>query len=143
MPIREPFPPPFQIAGRAAVPAPTGDDVIDAAALATLRSLDPTGVNKLLDRVLAAFETSTARLLPQLRQARAQADAQTVKQVAHTLRSSSASLGAMKLSRLCAEIETMIRDGQPFSLLDSRAAALEVEVAVALGALRKLLRSGP
>ena len=120
-----------------------GDDVIDAAALATLRSLDPTGASKLLDRVLAAFETSTARLLPQLRHARMQADAQTVKQVAHTLRSSSASLGAMKLSRLCAEIETMIRDGQPFSLLDPRVAALDAEIAVALDALRQLLRSQP
>ena len=142
MPIREPSPPPAETAGRAA-PLPPGDDVLDAAALETLRSLDPTGASKLLDRVLAAFETSTARLLPQLRQARLQADAETVKQVAHTLRSSSASLGAMKLSRLCAEIEAMIRDGQPFSLLDSRVAALEVEIAVALGALRKLLRSGP
>src|SRR4051794_77177 len=130
MPIHEPSPPPSQTPGRAAVPVSTGDEVIDASALATLRSLDPTGAGKLLDRVLAAFETSTARLLPQLRQARAQADAQTVKQVAHTLRSSSASLGAMKLSRVCAEIETMIRDGQPFSLVDPHVAALDAEIAV-------------
>jgi HPt (histidine-containing phosphotransfer) domain-containing protein len=32
--------------------------------------------------------------------------------VAHTLKSSSASLGALKLSAQCADIETMIRQGQ-------------------------------
>ena len=32
-----------------------------------------------------------------------------VRQVVHTLKSSSASIGALRLSRLCAEIETAIR----------------------------------
>lgn len=135
MPIPTSTPSPAAVA---AAPEPE----LDAAALATLRSLDPTGGNKLLDRVLGAFETSTARLLPQLRAARAAADAETVKQVAHTLRSSSASLGAVKLSRLCAEIETMIREGHPYAALDARAALLDAEIQAALGALRKLLRGG-
>ena len=37
--------------------APAGDGVLDPAALARLRELDPTGENQLLERVLKAFET--------------------------------------------------------------------------------------
>ena len=48
--------------------------VLDAQALARLRELDPKGENKLVDRVLRAFETSALRLLPQLGTARAGGD---------------------------------------------------------------------
>lgn len=124
-------------------PVASPDDVLDAAALATLRSLDPTGAGRLLERVLAAFESSTSRLLAQLHVARAEADAQSVKHVAHTLKSSSASIGAVKLSRLCAEIEDMLRNGQTFPALDVRLAVLEGEIATALAALRGVLHDRP
>ena len=46
-----------------------------------------------LDRVLRAFETSVARLLPQLEAARTSGDRAGIRHVAHTLKSSSASIG--------------------------------------------------
>ncbi len=49
-------------------PSSVGDG-LDAAALAQLRELDPTGANRLLERVVQAFDASLARLLPQLQQA--------------------------------------------------------------------------
>ena len=116
--------------------------VIDAGALATLRSLDPSGKARLLERVLAAFETSLARLQPQLAAARRDGDAEAAKQVAHTLKSSSATVGAIKLSRLCAEMEAMIRNGDCPDL-DAGVEALDAEIAAVLPALRNLLRSSP
>jgi HPt (histidine-containing phosphotransfer) domain-containing protein len=75
-----------------------------------LRELDPTGESHLLMRVFNAFETSLNRLLPQLAQARDAADASAVRLVAHTLKSSSATVGALELSRLCAEVEVQARE---------------------------------
>ena len=115
--------------------------VLEAAALANLRSLDPTGKARLLERVLAAFEASLARLGPQLDAARRSGDADAVKQVAHTLKSSSASIGAIKLSRLCAEMEAMIRNGTCPDL-DAAVRALDAEIATVLPVLRKMLKSG-
>jgi PAS domain S-box-containing protein len=88
------------------------DAVLDEVALQRLRELDPSGQNQLLSRVRTAFEASLARLLPQLDEAQAASDWAGVRHVAHTLKSSSASLGALKLSAQCADIETMIRQGQ-------------------------------
>ena len=83
--------------------------VLDEAALQRLRDLDPSGQSRLLGRVMRAFETSVTRLRPQLREAMRQDDMPAVRQVVHTLKSSSASIGALHLSRLCAEIEAAIR----------------------------------
>ena len=82
---------------------------LDAQALERLRELDPTGANDLLGRVLKAFDGSLKRLLQQLQEARAVDDLSAIRHVAHTLKSSAASVGALELSRLCAEIERSIR----------------------------------
>ena len=83
--------------------------MLDDTALQRLRDLDPSGQTRLLERVLQAFEASVARLLPQLREARARGDMQAVGQVAHTFKSSAASIGATELARLCAGIEQSVR----------------------------------
>ena len=90
--------------------------VLDGAALAGLRELDPTGKNQLLERVLAAFRTSTERLLPQLREALGKADTEAMRYVAHTLKSSAASVGGMKVSAICAALESRIRSGDTTNL---------------------------
>lgn len=91
---------------------------LDAAALAGLRELDPHGLNRLLDRVVRAFQSSLDRLLPQLLEAHAKGDPAGVRHVAHTLKSSSASIGALKLSALCAELENAVRNGAVDGLKD-------------------------
>jgi HPt (histidine-containing phosphotransfer) domain-containing protein len=90
--------------------------VLDEEALQRLRELDPSGQNHLLERVLRAFESSVLRLAPQLRDARQRGDMQAIRHVAHTLKSSSASVGALRLSRLCAEIEAVVRQEAPEGL---------------------------
>jgi len=96
----------------ASAPAPQADTVLDAAALANLAQLDPTGANRLLQRVLTTYRSSMARLLAQLVQARAQDDPGTQRLVAHTLKSSSASVGALLLSGVCGEAEKALREGR-------------------------------
>ena len=75
--------------------------------------------------------------MPQLDAARAGADWQAVRHVAHTLKSSSASIGAIKLSQICADIETMVRQSQVQGLSE-RLDAMGAEVARVLAALRAL-----
>lgn len=89
--------------------APGTPATLDAAALARLQALDPSGENDLLPRVLRAYQSSAARLMPQLEAARLAGDHAGIRLVAHTLKSSSASIGALQLSILCAEVEALIR----------------------------------
>jgi HPt (histidine-containing phosphotransfer) domain-containing protein len=110
---------------------------LDAGALQRRRELDPTGANRLLERVFQAFEASAARLLPQMHEAHRAGDHAGVRHVVHTLKSSSASIGAIKLSQLCAEIEAMIRletlDG-----LTARIDLMDRETAAVLKALKNV-----
>ncbi len=86
--------------------------MLDPGALGALAQLDPTGTNRLVPRVLTTYRASMDRLLGQLAQARAQSDTSTMRLVAHTLKSSSASVGALALSALCSDAERALRDGQ-------------------------------
>ena len=115
--------------------AAAGASVLDATALDKLRELDPKGDNRLLERVMKAFETSVARLLPQLREAHRLGDQAGIRHVVHTLKASSASIGALALSQQCAEIETRIRLGEPAGL-DARIEVVYEELENVLKALR-------
>lgn len=122
---------------------PSAGAVLDAQALQRLRDLDPNGSNKLLERVVQAFSKSLDRLLPELEQARAAGlDLAVVRHVSHTLKSSSASLGALELSQRCAEIETMARNGQTEGL-DKLLDAMHDELGRARIALAALLIPSP
>lgn len=129
-----------------AVPQPSADvpgggmppgaaPVLDAAALDKLRELDPKGDNRLIQRVMQAFETSVARLLPQLHEAQRNGDPGGIRHVVHTLKASSASIGALLLSQQCADIETRIRIGEADGL-ESRLAAVYAELDNVMKAVR-------
>lgn len=99
------------------VPAPLPDPArFDPVALDRLRELDPDGRHGVLQRVLTAFETSLARMLVQLAAERVGGNAGVVAGVAHTLKSSSASVGATLLSQTCADVERRLRTGDAGSL---------------------------
>ncbi len=85
---------------------------LDPQALARLRELDPDGRQGVLGRVLTAFDTSLARMIVQLQGQADAGDADVVAGIAHTLKSSSASVGALALSRACADVEARLRAGQ-------------------------------
>lgn len=112
--------------------------VLDEASLQRLHELDPQGENHVVERVLRAFATSLVRLLPKAQQALAQSDTQALRHVVHTLKSSSASVGALQLSRCCTEIDNCLRLQQVQGLAD-RLAVLDAECTRALAAVRRLL----
>lgn len=133
---------PRPIPGAAAAPEAAPRTVLDAQALERLRELDPKGENRLIERVLQAFETSVARLGPQLEASRRSGDLAGIRHVAHTLKSSSASIGALTLSQHCAAVEAMIRQ-QSTDELDTSLTALSAELDAVLQALRSVTDKKP
>ena len=112
---------------------------LDAQALARLRELDPDGKNGVVTKVLGAFETSLARMLGQLQAQLPNPQAAVVSAVAHTLKSSAASVGALQLSRTCAEVESLIRAGE-LTTLDRDIGRLISDGESAMAAVRAILR---
>lgn len=90
--------------------APPGP-MLDEVALARLRELDPDGRHGVVTRVLGAYEASLVRHLEQMRAARAAPSTDLVCAQAHTLKSSSASVGAAALALACASLEQRLRQG--------------------------------
>jgi len=114
--------------------------VLDAGALARLSELDPTGNGTLVQRVLTTYATSLERTRHELMLARSPMQPDTLRHLAHTLKSSSASVGALALSALCAQVEQHLRTSQPGdigSLLD----ALLAEMQRVSGAVQAMLRT--
>lgn len=111
---------------------------LDAQAIARLAELDPGGSGQLVQRVLRAYAASLDRLMVEFRQARAAQQPAVLRRVAHTLKSSSASVGALQLAALCADLEQAVfepRDLNNGDILDS----LEVEAARVAVAVRAML----
>jgi HPt (histidine-containing phosphotransfer) domain-containing protein len=75
------------------------------------QAIDPTGEKRLLQRVLHTFDASSAKLLLQAQEALLVNDWAVIGRVAHTLKSSCASIGAMRLASFCAELEANIARG--------------------------------
>lgn len=98
-----------------------GVAVLDPRSLAALQQLDPGGQARLLERLIGTYRASLARLLAQLDDAQQRADAAGMRLAVHTLKSSSASVGAIDLAKLCAQAEQTLREGR----LDALAARLE------------------
>lgn len=108
--------------------APAG--LLDEQALGRLRELDPQGRAGLVQRVLATYTQSLQRLLEQVREARAAADREGLRHASHTLKSSSASVGALALSTLCAQVEAQVRDA---GAADAGALAADLDKLLAEG----------
>ncbi|HLL10684.1 MAG TPA: Hpt domain-containing protein [Rubrivivax sp.] len=115
---------------------------LDAGALARLRELDPDGRHGVVMRVMKAFESSLSRMMGQLSAQLVEpgrGDPAVLARVAHTLKSSSASVGAMSLARACAEVEQGVRSGT-LSDIDVQVRRLVAECEAALAAVTAMLR---
>ncbi len=112
---------------------------LDEGALARLRELDPDGRHDVLGRVLRTFEASLARQLGVLQAEAGHGRATAVANLAHLLKSSAGSVGALALAQCCAEVEQQRRDGQAQGL-DDDIQRLITEGQRALQAVRAILR---
>lgn len=112
------------------------ESVLDAAALARLRELDPDHRAGVVERVLKAYQNSLNNTLRQLDAP--DPDVEMLRRLAHTLKSSSASVGALQLSQLCAQVEALAREHK-VGELDAAVAQLRREGARVRDALAPLL----
>jgi HPt (histidine-containing phosphotransfer) domain-containing protein len=78
-----------------------------------LRALERPGTPSLVDRVLAAYLEHSPSQLVEARDALGRGDHDLLRRAAHTLKSSSANVGALRLSGLCRTLETAARESIP------------------------------
>ncbi|MBJ6725106.1 response regulator [Geomonas sp. Red875] len=94
-------------------PAPAAVAVPDEMpqALAMIQSLSGTRGLEILRKVVDLYLTSTPTLLQTMREAESGKDPMMLKVAAHSFKSSSANLGAVKLAGVCDELEALGRSG--------------------------------
>ncbi|MDJ0940455.1 MAG: response regulator [Woeseiaceae bacterium] len=97
---------------------------IEEKALKEIASLDPDNGNTLVVSIINTYLASSAPLMDELAEAADALDADTLGRVAHSMKSSSANVGAMQLSKLLADIESTARGGDVESIDETVRAAL-------------------
>ncbi|WP_312510693.1 response regulator [Massilia sp.] len=86
-------------------------DPVNRNALDNIRALSRDSGDALVHKVVTAYMGDTPRHLHALRQALGGMDPESVRRVAHSLKSSSANIGAARLATLCRELEQLGRAG--------------------------------
>ena len=94
-------------AAEAAAPA---EELLNQAALNNIRALQSNGSSNLLARIIGMYLESSPELIDQIRTGIADSSAKAVRHAAHSLKSSSANLGATALTSACKELEDMGRN---------------------------------
>jgi CheY-like chemotaxis protein/two-component sensor histidine kinase len=98
-----------------AAPAATGAagaKTLDMKAIERIREMENRGAKRLLERLLATYRTTATKLVADGTAALALDDSAGLRNVTHTLKSSSANVGAVELARRSAEVEALARSGQ-------------------------------
>jgi signal transduction histidine kinase/DNA-binding response OmpR family regulator len=110
----------------AAAPAPLpSEPSFQSIDFGTYRSVEET-MGEDFTLLVTEFLTSTTQLIEDIGRAAAQRDAVTIKRRAHTLRSSSATVGALRLSALATDLETRA-GAEGFCDFESVAGPLQIE----------------
>lgn len=99
--------------------------VLSRAPLENLRAMQQPGMPCILTRVINLYLEASPELLNSIHQAVSQNDGSALARAAHSLKSSSANLGVLQLSKLCQNLEMLGKEGRieaaaiDLSLLDS------------------------
>jgi HPt (histidine-containing phosphotransfer) domain-containing protein len=117
-------------------PAPENAEVsvIDEHALNRIRAVQP----ELVEKVINIYSKDAPQLMTAISDAIAQSDPEALKKAAHTLKSSSANVGAVTLAELCKTLEMMGRE-KAIEKADEVAGKLSGEYSRVLAALNKHL----
>jgi len=101
------------------------DEILDPAVLAELRRAQEAYANPTFIQQLAGlFQANTPGKMGRIREAIAARDAGTIEQVAHTLKTNCAMLGATRMADACARMESAAADADASA---ATAAMKEVE----------------
>jgi DNA-binding response OmpR family regulator len=88
-------------------PAPV--EILDPTVIERIREMERRGAAKLLERLIRTYLTTAAKLVADAERALEQGDADALRHAVHTLKSSSANLGATTLAKLFASLELHAR----------------------------------
>ena len=111
---------------------------LDVTVLENIQRMERNGSPGLMARLTDLYQRNTATLLEQLRGAAKLGEREGLRTVAHTLKSSSANVGATRMQGLCKELEMMARAG-PVPDAMAYVVAIEQEFAMIQVALRRQL----
>lgn len=89
-----------------------GEGLIDPQHIEKIRALRPQDGDRLAQRVVALYLDSAEGLLTTLEQSLALGDPEAIRLAAHTLKSSSAQVGALRLAEACQAVEHEARYGR-------------------------------
>ncbi|CAH1208613.1 putative Histidine kinase [Candidatus Nitrotoga sp. BS] len=93
--------------------APIADRrLLDFQALDRIRALQRPGTPNILNKIITLYLENTPKLLDAIRDAEVRCDWAAMSRAAHTCKSSSANLGALRMATLCEEMEHYARDGK-------------------------------
>ena len=112
---------------------------IDQKALDNIRALQMNGTLDMLSRVINIYLTSSPNLMEKLRKSIASKDADAINTAAHSFKSNSANLGAIRLSELCKELEEMGKNNSLKTAQDS-ITRIEVEYEKVQASLKEELK---
>jgi len=110
---------------------------LDHSAIEAVRQLDPDGNDRLLSRLIALYRDDSSQLLADMDNGMKAGDADVVARAAHTLKSSSANLGATNVAAIARQIEHAARAGDITDLAAS-ITKLRAQRTVALSELEAL-----
>ncbi len=125
--------------GEAGKLVPRASKIIDEAMIVRIRALEEQSGNPLLDKLVGMYERNAMDALKAIRMAAGVSDYISIQKQAHSLKSSSGNLGAMRVAKICQQLEnTEFTD----VALDPQVQMLAEELEEAIGVLRRLTGSG-
>ena len=128
---------PPQLATRIDV-ASAAHAVIDIEAIKRIQAIPGSGGATLFERVVSQFNSTAPALAAAIREQYEAGDADVLWRTAHSLKSSAATLGAERVARCCAQIESLARDAG-VKAVGELVRSLEAELAAAQDGLRELI----
>jgi HPt (histidine-containing phosphotransfer) domain-containing protein len=91
---------------------PPAVDILDENALKQLRAMLGKRATEMLPGLVQTYINDSRELINSARSALGSQDAEGLRRAAHTLKSTSANFGALRVSTLCRELEAASKDGQ-------------------------------
>jgi len=111
---------------------------IDKKQIDLLKKIQQPGKPDVLERLFTSFQKSSREILQSLHRAAANNDIEILSQSAHSLKSSSANFGAMRLSDLCRELEFSVKENRVTNPVQS-VQEIETEYAAVAAELQQVL----
>jgi len=112
--------------------------ILDLSVIDRIREMEQRGAARLLERLIDTYTTTATKLMADAERALAQRDAVMLRHAVHTLKSSSANVGATALSQCFGTVEVHAREGKT-QAAEHEWPVVRIEYERALQALHTLL----